>query len=165
MLSVAKNNRCQPAKPCGCSLIFVLSFYIVLFHLSICRNPPLSTLKPSIANVRKPFLLQKSFFGHANGKLALLFCLPSSSSCLVSVGRCQVAGGGAVPGVMRGGCGQQWLALVLATWYYPFWGDPMFLPATQKVMKAHVVQSFPYSFEAVVTAHKLHSLSHSSLEM
>lgn len=59
---------------------------------------------------------------------------------------------------------QQWLALVLATWCYPFWGDPMFLPATGKVMKAHVVQSFPVSFEAVVTAHKLHSPSHSSLE-
>lgn len=108
--------------------------------------------------------------------LLCFFCLPSSSSCLVSVGRCQVAGGGAVPGllrsVMRGGRGyvlllepQQWLALVLATWYYPFWGDPMFLPATHKVMKTHVFQSFPDSFEAVVTAHKLHSLSHSSLEI
>lgn len=59
---------------------------------------------------------------------------------------------------------QQWLALVLATWCYPFWEDTMFLPATGKVMKAHVVQSFPVSFEAVVTAHKLHSPSHSSLE-
>lgn len=59
---------------------------------------------------------------------------------------------------------QQWLALALATWWYPFWGDPMFLPATWKVMKARVAQSFPASFEAVVTACKLHSLSHSSLE-
>lgn len=31
-------------------------------------------------------------------------------------------------------------------------------------MKAHVAQSFPVSFEDVVAAHKLHSLSHSSLE-
>lgn len=75
-LSVAQNNRCQPAKPCGCSLFFVLSFYIVLFHLSICRNPSLSTLNSCIVNVRKPFLLQKSLSGHANGKLSLLCCLP-----------------------------------------------------------------------------------------
>lgn len=59
---------------------------------------------------------------------------------------------------------QQWLPQVLATWCYLFWGDPMFLPATWKVVKAHVVQSFPVSSEAVVTAHKLHSPSHSSLE-
>lgn len=75
-LSAAQNNRCQPAKPSGCSLFFVLSFYIVLFHLPICRNPSLSTLNSCIVNVKKPFLLQKSLFGHANRKLAVLYCLP-----------------------------------------------------------------------------------------
>uniref|UniRef100_A0A8C5IIF6 Dynamin-binding protein n=1 Tax=Junco hyemalis TaxID=40217 RepID=A0A8C5IIF6_JUNHY len=56
---------------------------------------------------------------------------------------------------------QQWLALLLASWWFvlPVLGRP-----TWKVMKAHVAQSFPVSFEAVVAAHKLHSLSHSSLE-
>lgn len=74
-LPAAQNNRCQPAKPSGCSLFFVLSFNIVLFHLSTCRNPSSLSINSCMVNLKQAFHVQSSLVGHANlTMLALLYC-------------------------------------------------------------------------------------------
>lgn len=70
----SQNNRCQPAKPSGCSLFFVLPFYVVLFCHSSFRNRSLPSISSCTVVVRPAPSLQDSLFGHANGSLALPYC-------------------------------------------------------------------------------------------
>lgn len=60
--SAAKYNRCQPAKPSGCSLVFVLSFCIVLFHPSTCRSLSLPGINSCTVKTHLTFKRQTTFF-------------------------------------------------------------------------------------------------------